>query len=62
MSPLESALTLLEHINEEFSISQEDYRKVCTSIKELVCALFSNILMLFVFLFYYLLCSAFVQW
>lgn len=54
MSPLESALTLLERINEEFSISQEDYKNVRALIKELVCALFSNILLLFVCVWFFL--------
>lgn len=36
ISPLESALRLLESINHDFNIPQQDYKNVCTSIKELV--------------------------
>lgn len=34
--PLESALMLLESMSQEFSIPQQDYKNVCTSIKEMV--------------------------
>lgn len=34
--PLESALMLLESMSQEFSITQQDYKNVCTSIKEMV--------------------------
>lgn len=34
--PLESALMLLESMSQEFSIPQQDYKNVCTSVKEMV--------------------------
>lgn len=36
ISPLESALILLEHINKEFCIPQQDFENVSNSLKELV--------------------------
>lgn len=37
---LESALILLEDVNQEFRIQQEDYNSVHASLKELVCVCF----------------------
>ncbi|XP_019215352.1 telomeric repeat-binding factor 2 isoform X3 [Oreochromis niloticus] len=37
--PLESALMLLESMSQEFSIPQQDYKNVCTSIKEMIIML-----------------------
>lgn len=36
-SPLESALIMLEVINQKASIPQQDFENVCTLIKEMVC-------------------------
>lgn len=36
ISPLESALMLLENMNQEYSIPQQDFDNVCTSLKEMV--------------------------
>lgn len=36
ISPLESALILLEHINQEFCIPQQDFENVSNLLKELV--------------------------
>jgi len=38
ISPLESALVLLENMNEEFRIPQQDFESACTSLKEMVSA------------------------
>ncbi|KAM9366549.1 telomeric repeat binding factor a [Symphorus nematophorus] len=40
LSPLESALTLLENIHQECSIPQQDFETVCTSLKEMMVAIF----------------------
>ncbi|XP_039866563.1 telomeric repeat-binding factor 2-like isoform X1 [Simochromis diagramma] len=37
--PLESALMLLESMSQEFSIPQQDFKNVCTSIKEMIIML-----------------------
>ncbi|XP_071346254.1 telomeric repeat binding factor a [Trachinotus anak] len=36
ITPLESALMLLENINQECSIPQQDFESVCTSVKEMI--------------------------
>ncbi|XP_030578992.1 telomeric repeat-binding factor 2-like isoform X1 [Archocentrus centrarchus] len=40
VTPLESALILLENMIQKFSIPQQDYKNVCTSIKEMILMLF----------------------
>ncbi|XP_030580835.1 telomeric repeat-binding factor 2-like [Archocentrus centrarchus] len=40
ITPLESALNLLENMRQEFSIPQQDYEKVSTSLKEMIVGLF----------------------
>ncbi|XP_076577831.1 telomeric repeat binding factor a [Chaetodon auriga] len=40
VSPLESALILLEHINQELSIPEQDFESVCTSLKEMIVVIF----------------------
>nr|XP_046239253.1 telomeric repeat binding factor a [Scatophagus argus] len=40
ISPLESAMILLEHINQEFSIPQQDFENVCTALKEMIVMIF----------------------
>ncbi|XP_041799257.1 telomeric repeat binding factor a [Chelmon rostratus] len=40
ISPLESALILLEHINQELSIPQQEFESVCTSLKEMIVVIF----------------------
>ncbi|XP_070817364.1 telomeric repeat binding factor a [Chaetodon trifascialis] len=40
VSPLESALMLLEHISQELSIPEQDFESVCTSLKEMIVVIF----------------------
>ncbi|XP_072236413.1 telomeric repeat binding factor a [Leuresthes tenuis] len=40
LSPLESALVLLENMNEEFRIPQQDFESACTSLKEMIVVTF----------------------
>ncbi|KAM4592971.1 telomeric repeat binding factor a isoform 2-T2 [Odontesthes bonariensis] len=40
ISPLESALVLLENMNEEFRISQQDFENAYTSLKEMIVVTF----------------------
>lgn len=65
MSPLESALGLLESINQDFNIPQQDYKNVCTSLKELVCIFvlpFLLLLVLVIFFFFFNLSSSKNVW
>lgn len=39
VSPLESALVVLESINQQCSIPQQDFKNVCTSLKEMMVAI-----------------------
>ncbi|XP_039980258.1 telomeric repeat binding factor a [Xiphias gladius] len=40
ITPLESALMLLENMNQEWSIPQQDFENVCTSVKEMIVGIF----------------------
>lgn len=47
MNPLESALELLESINQDFNISLPDYKNACISLKELVCVFVLSLRLLY---------------
>lgn len=55
MNPLESALELLESINQDFNISLPDYKNACISLKELVC-----VFVLSLWLLYLLICLSLI--
>ncbi|KAM7406328.1 hypothetical protein PAMP_000712 [Pampus punctatissimus] len=40
VSPLESALMLLENMNQEYNLPQQDFENVCTSVKEMIVGIF----------------------
>ncbi|KAM7423863.1 hypothetical protein PAMA_000294 [Pampus argenteus] len=40
VTPLESALMLLESMNQEYNLPQQDFENVCTSVKEMIVGIF----------------------